>query len=345
MQDTALTLIQPHLMQSDKTILWVIDENIAALPTTLPSPSLTALTNRYDIYQEANHKKINTHFNDFDSTHFRPNHFDLIVYRVSKERVVVHHVINQSFPSLKEGGQLILCGQKQEGIKTHIKNAEKRFNQKASFKLEKQFRIATLMKDETGGTLLDDNSYSTLRQIPGSDTHSFTTKPGLFGWNKVDAGSEFLALNLKSMFDNSRLTSGSLLDLGCGYGYLSIMANDLGNFEITATDNNAAAVATCQQNFQSHKINGQVLATDCGMGINQKFDGIICNPPFHGGFQTSEALTEKFLIQIHFLLKKGCSAFLVCNQFLAIEKKASALFSKVDSSHRNKSFKLISLQK
>ena len=350
MQDIALSLIQPYLMPGDalpgnRTILWIVDENIIQLPSILASSSLQVMTNRYDLFQEAKHKKIKAEFNDFDFSVFDKHDFDLIVYRVSKERPVVHHIINQSFHYLKKDGQLVLFGHNQEGIKTHIKNAEKRYAQKASIKLDNQFRTAILRKEDQGGQTLDDKSYTSLRDMQDNNGCIFQTKPGLFGWNKFDAGSKFLANNLETLLGYSSLSNGTVLDLGCGYGYLSVIANALGDFHITATDNNAAAILACKQNFQTHNLNGQVLANDCGMEIKQQFDGIICNPPFHTGFNTSEALTEKFIKQIHRLLKKQSFAFLVCNQFLRIEDKASALFSKIELTHRNKSFKLLRLQK
>lgn len=343
MQDTVLSLISPYLIQSNANTLWIIDENIIQIPSSFASSSIHLLTNRYDVYKEAKQKNYQAHFSDFDFSIINRSQFDLIVYRVSKERPVVHHIVNHSFHHLNTGGQLILCGHNQEGIKTHIKNAEKRFAQKASIKLDQQFRTATLIKGDAEGTTLDDKSYSSPRPITDNRGRNFLTKPGVFGWNKIDAGSEFLASHLEALFRAAKLTEGSLLDLGCGYGYLSIIANMLGEFHITATDNNAAAITVCRQNFQAHEIEGPVIANDCGMEIHQRFDGIICNPPFHSGFNSSDALTGKFIEQIYRLLKKGSSAFVVCNQFLPTEEKASALFSKIELTHRNKGFKVIML--
>jgi len=343
MQDISLSLITPFLSQDNIKILWLADENILKIPHSLSNPSLHLVTNRYDLYQEATEKKLHADFNDFDFSKLEPEHYDLIVYRVSKERPLVHYIINQSFHHLKSDGKLVLCGHNQEGIKTHIKNAEKRYCTRATLKLDKQFRTATFTKNEKEGPLLEDKSYTSLREITKTDGHTFHTKPGLFGWNKIDSGSKFLTENLSRLFTDAKLEKGPLLDLGCGYGYLSIMASTLGDFEITSTDNNAAAIAACKKNFELHKVNGSVIADDCAKGIQQRYNGIICNPPFHAGFDTSEDLTDKFLRQIHHLLKRGKSAFLVCNHFLAIEKKAEEIFWKVDLDSRNNGFKIIRL--
>src|SRR5690606_9948663 len=74
------------------------------------------------------------------------------------------------------------------------------------------------------------------------------SKPGLFGWNKIDQGSEFLIQSLPAMLGTMPRPPASLLDLGCGYGYLTLMTKDLPLQGRVLTDNNAAALFTARHN-------------------------------------------------------------------------------------------------
>ena len=113
--------------------------------------------------------------------------------------------------------------------------------------------------------------------------------------------------------------------------------------EIVATDNNAAALEACKENFKAVGIDGKVIAADCGAGIQQQFDIILCNPPFHQGFTTSNNITDKFLSNTLRLLSENGKALFVVNQFIPLEKKATTLFSHTETVATNGSFKLVEL--
>ena len=135
----------------------------------------------------------------------------------------------------------------------------------------------------------------------------------------------------------------SVNDLGCGYGYLSCAAAQQGVKQIFATDNNAAALQACAANFAALKISGTVIAGDAGSQINDRFDTILCNPPFHQGFHIESELTDKFLCASKRLLAPHGRALFVVNNFIALEKKARDYFPKVAELARSGSFKLIML--
>jgi len=82
--------------------------------------------------------------------------------------------------------------------------------------------------------LLPDDDYTQLRGVKVTPELSVQTKPGIFGWRKEDPGSALLA----SVAD---IPGGaSVLDLGCGYGYLAIRAAQRGAGRVWATDSNGS---------------------------------------------------------------------------------------------------------
>jgi len=195
--------------------------------------------------------------------------------------------------------------------------------------------------------LLDDSDYDQPRSIAPDSGLTLLSKPGLFGWNKVDVGS---ALLIKQLQQLSPLLNppNSCVDLGCGYGYLTIAAASLGNLKSInhwmLTDNNAAALQLAKQNLLNNQLTGEVIAADAGRGIGRKTDLLLCNPPFHQGFGIDGDLTDKFLVSAKRLLSPQGLALFVVNQFIPLERKAAPLFGEVKLVVDNGSFKVIQLR-
>ena len=180
------------------------------------------------------------------------------------------------------------------------------------------------------GQALPDDDYHQLRQLQmkgqgGEET--YWTKPGLFGWKRIDQGSEFLAETLRKQLADSKkdLSATRILDLGCGYGYLANTAANLGAKEIVATDNCAAAILACRKNLvESECEEFQCLASDCAAEVLGKFDLILCNPPFHSGFSSNSELHHRFIGAIKKKLKPEGQALVVVNQFLRLQDLCEA---------------------
>ncbi len=349
MTDSAFNLL---LEQLDRTgeLLVIADENLRDAPLQPLPPQTKLLTNRFDLYRESGAAGLSSSFNDFDFSAFQNNRFDQILYRVSKEKAVVHHIINQSKRVLKTGGQLLLAGGKNEGLKTYGKKAELAFGCPVEQTKQGLVYLARISSDgREPATWLDDQNYPEIRQpvaLKLADERILYSKPGLFGWNKIDQGSALLASSLNDFLRSFAKPPEQLLDLGCGYGYLSVMAQRLlPDAIITATDNNAAAVAACGRNFAHQGIKGEVIADDCAENIRQQFDAVICNPPFHQGFDNAEAMTDRFIRAAHRALKPGGLALFVVNRFVPLERKAAKLFATTTGIADNNSFKVIQLEK
>ncbi|WP_331352463.1 class I SAM-dependent methyltransferase [Cellvibrio sp. UBA7671] len=353
MNDLALNWITQELtsIHADKNarILWCTDENaLNTLPAVLHHEQLLVLTNRWDVAEQAKARGFTTEFNDFDCSEITDNSLDKIFYRVSKEKPVVHHVLNQAWRCLKPGGQLLLAGYKNEGTKTYIEKIAKLLGSGKNIVKHGPVYSAELSKynEYDAAELLDDSDYRQPRPIAPDSGLRLFSKPGLFGWNKQDAGSALLIEQLKHLLPlPNPFNSGA--DLGCGYGYLTIAAasldicKDINHWILT--DNNAAALELARQNLQHNQLNGEVIAADAGKGIRTKADLLLCNPPFHQGFGIDGDLTDKFLLSAKRLLAAQGIALFVVNQFIPLERKAAPLFSQIKVIIDNGSFKVIQL--
>ncbi|ROR99998.1 16S rRNA (guanine1207-N2)-methyltransferase [Sinobacterium caligoides] len=326
---------------SDQDSLWFVDEatDIACLASVLPRENLTLISNRFELHQQAIMLGLNSSFSDFDVA--IEQQFQQLFLRIAKEKPIVHFIINRSAELLVREGVLTLIGEKSDGTKTYIDKAKKFLGSSATAKKNNIIYTGQIRR-YSPGTPLPDKGYDKLQPIEGD----FFSKPGVFGWNKVDQGSAYLIEQLEELLKQYKVKTGAtLLDLGCGYGYLSVLANKISNFKITATDNNAVALCCCEHNFEQQQINGRVLASHVGNTIDERFDLILCNPPFHTGFDTDVDLTPLFLQQAKDHLKSDGLAVFVVNSFIPLETKAEGVFGKIDIVARNKQFKVVALSR
>lgn len=345
MKDAAFELLKPELDKAPESSLWIADENLLNQLSRV-NGNVQVITNRYDLMQQLQQAGWNTVFSDFDFSEIADHSLSRIVYRVSKEKPVVHHVINQAIRTLKPGGELCIAGLKNEGIKTYLDKAKKLFaGQIELVKSDKNTWMGVLQSPGEADTeLLEDQRYAELREVAADEQYGYQSKPGVYGWNKVDRGSAYLAEELPRFLDSMTAKPDSILDLGCGYGYLSLQcAALLPDTMITATDNNAGAISACQANFAQAGIQGEVIADNCAEGVSEKYPMVICNPPFHQGFSTDGDLTDRFIASAHRHLQQDGIAAFVTNLHIPLERKAARWFKKIDIVADNGNFKLIRL--
>ncbi len=312
-------LLLATLGRCEGPVLMVADENCLDFPFAAVDRSVRILSNRFDVATAAGDAGLRTRFSDFDFSALADADIHNVVYRVSKEKPVVHHVANGAGKLVPEGGTLWLLGAKQDGIKTFGKTIGRAFGDVGSIGKEGALYRAGITRRLPAPETLDDRDYTRIRSISTLDERPVYSKPGIFGWDRIDRGSGIMADYLPTFLTPPQPDHPAILDLGCGYGYLSLMAARLGRFSFTATDNCAAAIAACRENFRVHGIEGEVIADDCGTGLHRSFDFILCNPPFHQGFRQDRRLTEKFLAATQRLLAKTGHALFVVNEFVPLE--------------------------
>lgn len=336
----ATELLAKQIRASDGPSLVVVDETLGLFDPPAVNPAIEYLCNRIDI---ARHLEVQGHKVTISDYHFSDcstTAFERVIYRIGKDKAQVHHIINQAGNCLPDEGQLCLIGHKNEGLTTYARKAQALLGGVSNkSRGDKGFTEVITSRYGPAGESLPCQDYATLRQQVTYGDLQFYSKPGIYGWNKIDQGSRLLVGFLPQLAGKA----STILDLGCGYGYISACAATALAAKVTAIDNNVAAVAACQRNFDALEVNGSVVLDDCARSLDQRFDLILCNPPFHQGFDTSTELTDRFLTETRAHLKPGGQALFVVNQFIGLEKRASTLFSRCDEVARSAGFKLLLL--
>ena len=124
--------------------------------------------------------------------------------------------------------------------------------------------------------------------------------------------------------DVSKL-EGTILDYCAGGGGKSLALAAMSNAQITAHDQDFNRMSDIPTRAKRAGVN---VTLSKKIDKNQKFDLVLCNPPFHKGFQHNKSLTEKFIKSARDHLQKTGIAFFVVNEFVGLETIGKSYFSK-----------------
>lgn len=342
MQDAFSALYQRAAHQTFDQSLWFVDENYDVASRPLMINVTDAITNRIDIADYlAEHCMVN--LSDYDCASYADHSIDAVYLRVPKSKALLNHMVRESLRVLKPNGRLICVGFNDEGIKNTFKKIEKATGELIEQELlGKGLRIAEFSVTAANAAAIEDRGYQNTLNVANDLGLTIVGKAGVYGAEKIDAGSAWLC---DVMLENLSTLPNAVLDLGCGNGLIALrLAQHFPATHYVATDNNVTAVEMCRLNFAKNGVQGEVILADCGQTLaDRSFEMIVCNPPFHQGFDTSEALTLKFLATIERLLTRKGQAWLVMNRFLKVEhliKGTGLQLTKIDENHQFKILKL-----
>lgn len=155
----------------------------------------------------------------------------------------------------------------------------------------------------------------------------FTSRPGLFSWDRIDEGSALLAVHIPVDL------AGCGADFGCGYGFLAthVLQACPAVTSLICLDADARAVEACRRNTAAAA--GRVT---CGWHdltvvpkVGPTLDFIVMNPPFHEGNITRNQLGRAFIQSAAACLRPGGLLLMVANTHLPYEDVLKELFASV----------------
>lgn len=128
----------------------------------------------------------------------------------------------------------------------------------------------------------NNNLRSELRTIifeNEGEVFTFFSDLGVFSKDKVDFGSRVLVENILKNVKNRK----TILDMGCGYGFIGIVLGKRLNANMTMVDVNQRAVHLCERNIKENKVDGKTFQSDIYENVEGKYDLIVTNPPIRAG--------------------------------------------------------------
>ena len=164
------------------------------------------------------------------------------------------------------------------------------------------------------------------------------SQPGIFSWNRLDAGSALLLGALPPL-------AGRGADLGCGIGVLAhgVLASEKVK-ELTLVDIDRRAVAAARRNVVDPR--ARFVWSDVRARADlDGLDFVVMNPPFHAAGAEDRSLGQTFIRRAAEALRPGGQLWLTANRHLPYEAVMKALFKTVRPVGEANGYKVIEARK
>ena len=258
--------------------------------------------------------------------------FQLVIMRVPKQLHYFEYQLASLTAAMSEGATLI-CG----GMDKHLSPQtadliERYFGQVTRHRGERKARLFSAHKDSSGPTPAAAPSGYHCDYL-GATLESYAN---VFSRESLDIGSRFLIENLHRIEPGEQLA-----DLACGNGVLGLCALKAGLTEqLTFCDESAMAIESARRNTLALSFSQEIHFHhgDGFKNLQQKFDRILCNPPFHLGHTVDDFAGRRLLQQSAAqLLPKG-HLYVVANRHLDYSGQLKRHFKSVEQLAQGKKF-------
>lgn len=258
-----------------------------------------------------------------DPREVKEGHYDTALLLASKNQRESETLLARAAMALKQGGLLVMAADNKAGgtrLKKMLENLG--FDNIAEHSKNKArvvwARRPDNLNDSYAQKWLDQDKDQQIAQ-------GFISRPGLYGWDKIDKGSALLADTLPNDL------KGKGADFGCGYGYLCRAALEK-NRKIKALDYSDAdfrALDICARNLADFEVQKRGLWLDLTAPhpeLKGVYDWIVMNPPFHEGKKTDSDIGVSFINSASASLRKKGRLFMVANMHLPYEAALERYF-------------------
>jgi 16S rRNA (guanine1207-N2)-methyltransferase len=247
---------------------------------------------------------------------------DVALMTLPKGRDLARLCFLEALHALRPGGSLYLAGANQEGIKSAIKDAAELYGEAVVLNYKGGNRVARCDRPETLAEQLPERyrvpgvapgTWHAFSVHVGDQTYQIRSRPGVFSWRSLDAGTRML-LRVLEVHDDERV-----VDVGCGYGIIGLYAaRRATRGRVTLVDVDLLACRSAEATLAANDIHATVVHGD---GLAAARDGapytlVVSNPPFHSGHDVSYRVTESFVREARELLAPDGRLVLVANRFL-----------------------------
>ena len=275
---------------------------------------------------------------------------DIVAIRIPQEKFALLQLLSDAFRLLRPGGRCYFAGATNEGVKSAAKHAGQIFGNANVLAYDAGHRVVVSEKtsnevfnpDATDSPCLRPDEFRELRVTLRGEALVLYSRPGVFSWDHLDEATEILT-------DVMDIPAGaSVVDLGCGSGPLGITASKLSKGgHVVMVDADIEAVRSAEKSAAAAGIgNYQVLPSDvAGAVIDERFDVVVTNPPFHVGKQSELSVPLQFIDDAWQVLVPGGRIFLVANRTLPYETPLKRRFGNITTLHDGRQFKVLSAKK
>lgn len=132
----------------------------------------------------------------------------------------------------------------------------------------------------------------------GSTCFEFISDNGVFSKNKIDFGS----ITLIETYLKHKKNIHNFLDVGCGYGFLSIVLAKMLKISGVGVDVNLRAIHLAEKNALLNQVSVSFKESNIYENVTGTYDLILTNPPIRAG---KKVVLEIFLKAKEYLAENG----------------------------------------
>lgn len=238
-----------------------------------------------------------------------------------------------------EGGTLLACLPNTLGARTNEKILAEIAGETGSLSKNKCRAFWTVKDSQRINAALMEEWIG--HDTPQEMEDGLWSRPGLFSWNRVDAGSEILA---DSIPEHIR---GRGADFGAGQGFLAreVLANCPHVEHMTLLEAEYRALPCIAKTLAAHAKWDAEWADARTEASDQRYDFVVMNPPFHVGRADAASLGQDFIRAAARALKTGGQLWLVANRHLPYEQVLADCFKVHEMLEDEGGYKIIRAEK
>jgi 16S rRNA (guanine1207-N2)-methyltransferase len=272
---------------------------------------------------------------------------DVAAVRLPIGRIPTLHQLWTAALHLRPGGRCYLAGANDEGIRTALRQMEEIFGEAEVLGYRGGNRVGVAVRPESFPESAapleipwtDPNRFHTFAAATPAGELTIHSRPGVFSWDRLDAGS-------RALLETMEIGRGEeILELGCGYGVVGIAAAAIAREgRATLLDVDAEAIRSARRSAEANGLATriEVLASDAAEAVSERrFDVVVTNPPFHLEKGTNLAIPAQFIRDAAHVLRPGGRLYLVANRTLPYERWLEAAFGGYATARDGREFKVL----
>ncbi|KGJ91279.1 methyltransferase [Colwellia psychrerythraea] len=249
----------------------------------------------------------------FSSTYQTKIYHDLVIITFPKSKAELNFTLAMIAHCIDVTTKILLVGEKKGGIQSAPKLTKDLLSccQKADA-ARHCLLFAGLFQPEKLSIVFNLQDWFKKYKITVEGIElTIASLPGVFSQKKLDTGTALLLGNLPEKM------SGKVLDFGCGAGVIScFIGKKFTAINLSLLDVSALALTSAQESLALNGLLGQVFPSNSLSDVNEQYQYVVSNPPFHQGVKTHYQASEEFLAGINKKLSKRGNITIVANSFL-----------------------------
>jgi 16S rRNA (guanine1207-N2)-methyltransferase len=276
---------------------------------------------------------------------------DVVAIRIPHEKLALQQLLHDAHAILKLNGFCYIAGATNEGAKSAASAMHQLFGNASTVVTDSGHRVVRAIKqsmepgidDARATPFIDADIFNEQSLELRGRVYTFSSRPGVFSWDHLDEATAILV-------EHMDVRAGDrILDLGCGYGVLGVVAATLagGAHPVTLVDVDSEAVRSAARSAHAAGVvDARVLGSDVAAAVlDERFDLVVTNPPFHVGKSTDIEVPIQFIADAYAVLAPGGRLNLVANRTLPYEGAIKWLFKNITTVYDGRRFKVLSAVK